>query len=136
MAQLGSAYKCHEQPHATVHCKLDKVGHGSLCPPRNGTGVVLLEATLCRVSLKEMSGSSYLSPYSKMSNFYAAVAYPQGCGESGHIRPLVSVLCQEQPYRLDFHAMHYTPSMAATEETVGGSPTWSTSSSSSDLTPM
>ena len=51
----------------TVHCKLDKVGHRSLCPPRNGTGVVLLGAGMCRVSLKEMSGSSYLSPYSKMS---------------------------------------------------------------------
>jgi hypothetical protein len=51
----------------TVHCKLDKVGHRSLCPPRNGTGVVLLETGMCRASLKEMSGSSYLSPHPKMS---------------------------------------------------------------------
>jgi len=29
----------------TVHCKLDKVGHRSSCPPRNGTGVTLLEAS-------------------------------------------------------------------------------------------
>ncbi len=56
-----------EAPMSTVHCKLDKVGHRSLCPPRNGTGVLLLEASLCRVNLKEMCGSSYLSPYSKMS---------------------------------------------------------------------
>ena len=61
---------------STVHCKLDKVGHGSLCPPRNGTGVVLLEAGMCRVSLKEMSDSSHLSPDSKLPNFCAAVAYP------------------------------------------------------------
>ncbi len=38
----------------TGHCKLDKVGHRSLCPPRNGTGVVLLEAGMCRVGLKEI----------------------------------------------------------------------------------
>ena len=56
-----------EAPQVTVHCKLDKVGHRSLCPPRNGTGVVLLEAGMCRVSLKEMSGSNHLSPYSEMS---------------------------------------------------------------------
>ena len=54
------------QVSCTVHCKLDKVGHRSLCPPRNCTGVVLIEAGTCRVSLKEMSGSSYSSPYSKM----------------------------------------------------------------------
>jgi hypothetical protein len=51
----------------TVHCKLDKVGHKSLCPPRNGTGVILLEAAMCRANLKEKSSPSYLSSYWKMS---------------------------------------------------------------------
>jgi len=67
-ATIGISFpKRESMTSVTVHCKLDRVGHRSLCPPRNGTGVVLLEAGMCRVSLKEMSGSSYLSPYSKMS---------------------------------------------------------------------
>ena len=70
------AVYCFTVSDTTVHCKLDKVGHGSLCPPRNGTGVVLLEAGMCRVSLKEMSGSSYLSPYLRISK---TVQFPHSC---------------------------------------------------------
>jgi len=52
----------------TVHCKLDKVGHRSPCPPRNGTGVILLEASL-RVRLTSGNGPEpvLISSYPEMS---------------------------------------------------------------------
>ena len=52
----------------TVHCKLDKVGHRSPCPPRNGTGVTLLETNL-RVGLASGNGPEavLISSYPEMS---------------------------------------------------------------------